>query len=427
MGKATRFLSLISSLKVAIALLLLIAIASAIGTFIPQNETTNFYIEFYRDKPWLGFLNGEVILNLRLNHVYTSSWFFLLLCWLGIALIICSFRRQLPALSSSMIWIDYESPNQLSKLALAESKKFTNPNLSLDKLAMYLRKKGWQVKEHKFRLAARKGLIGRVGPLLVHIGLIILMIGAVWGAFSGNKVEEFLAPGRSLDLLNSNKEKQLEVKLKDFTVKRDPVGRPEQFTSKLELIQPGEVNGLNKMISVNHPLRYKGITIYQADWSLAAIKIQIGNSPKIQLPLKNIPELGEQVWGVVIPTSLDNEKPFLFSVSNEEGPISIFNEDGLLLASLRPGEEGVEINHNLIKVIEVLPASGLLLKKDPGVPFVYTGFAITLLGSGLSILSTRKLWAISDSNLSKIHIGGICNRNLYGLAEELPEIFNAIN
>jgi cytochrome c biogenesis protein len=58
-------------------------------------------------------------------------------------------------------------------------------------------------------------------------------------------------------------------------------------------------NSLDREISVNHPLRHRGITIYQADWSLAAITLQIGRSPQLQLALRSFPELGEQVWGLV--------------------------------------------------------------------------------------------------------------------------------
>jgi len=69
-------------------------------------------------------------------------------------------------------------------------------------------------------------------------------------------------------------------------------------------------------------------------------------------------------------------------------------------------------------VASVLPASGLLLKRDPGVPLVYLGFAVTLLGGGLSLVATRQLWAIADDD--QLHVGGLCNRNLAAFAQELP-------
>jgi cytochrome c biogenesis protein len=71
-----------------------------------------------------------------------------------------------------------------------------------------------------------------------------------------------------------------------------------------------------------------------------------------------------------------------------------------------------------MRVDSVLPASGLLLKRDPGVPLVYLGFAVLLVGGGLSLVATRQLWAIAtDGTLS---VGGLCNRNLAAFANELP-------
>jgi len=68
------------------------------------------------------------------------------------------------------------------------------------------------------------------------------------------------------------------------------------------------------------------------------------------------------------------------------------------------------------------PASGRLLKRDPGVPLVYAGFAIALAGGGLSLIATRQLWAIAEPEQGKLHLGGLCNRNLTALAQELPAL-----
>ena len=70
------------------------------------------------------------------------------------------------------------------------------------------------------------------------------------------------------------------------------------------------------------------------------------------------------------------------STSSEQGPVQVFDADGSLLGNLRPGGASTEIKGLPLRVAEIMPASGLLLKRDPGVPLVYAGFAITLLGGG---------------------------------------------
>jgi cytochrome c biogenesis protein ResB len=527
-----RWIAWLADLRLAITLLLVIALASGIGTAIPQKESELFYHQRYDPAPWLGLVDGDGILRLQLDHVYSSGWFLALLAWLGLALVLCSWRRQWPALQASLRWIDYRSPRQLSKLSVAETVLSAEPGPCLDRLEQELRSGGWQVQRQSDRLAARRGVLGRVGPLLVHAGLVVLMVGAAWGAVAGQRLERFLAPGRELELLDSRGHTQLTLALDDFQIQRDPAGRPEQFSSTLRLIPPtpamemtavaspgsapaggpvasrpenpgpgmtgagpasqrseqpapaqspaldfgstaqaasiGVETGslqaplpgaqtvddmgsaaaqstavstdqekpstqavaaepLRAVISVNHPLRHRGMTLYQADWALAAINIQLGRSPVLQLPLQSYPELGEQVWGLVLPTRPDGSEPVFLSLRSEQGPVEVFGPDGQQLARIPPGGEAVEVRGLPIRVASVLPASGILLKRDPGVPLVYSGFAIALLGGGLSLVATRQLWAISEAGAGRLHVAGLCNRNLTAFAAELPALLQRVS
>lgn len=423
-----RVVGWISDLRVAIVLLLVIAITSGVGTAIPQREPADLYHRLYDPQPWLGLLNGDGVLALQLDRVYSSGWFLGLLAWLALALLLCSWRRQWPALQAALRWIDYSTPRQLSKLSVAETFTTDTPKASLDQLAGLLQRQGWQIQRHDDRLAARKGLLGRVGPLLVHAGMVVLMLGAAWGALGGQRAEQYLAPGRSLELMDSRGSSQLTLALDHFSIQRDPAGRPEQFTSQLRILEgDGSGGSLLKQaeISVNHPLRFKGVTLYQADWALATISLQLGKSPLLELPLQSFPQLGEQIWGIVLPTRPDGSEPVLLSLGSEQGPLEIYGADGISLARLAPGGPAVEVKGLPIRVESVLPASGILLKRDPGVPLVYAGFAIALAGGGLSLLATRQLWAIAeqpDGQAGQLHVAGLCNRNLTGFAAELPQM-----
>jgi cytochrome c biogenesis protein len=170
------------------------------------------------------------------------------------------------------------------------------------------------------------------------------------------------------------------------------------------------------------------VTVYQADWRLAAISVQLGRSPVLQLPLQTFPELGEQVWGLVLPTRPDGGEPVLLSLSSEQGPVDLYGADGRLIGSLAVGGAALEVNGLPLRVTGVLPASGILLKRDPGVPLVYGGFAIALLGGGLSLLATRQLWAIAEEGASggRLHVAGLCNRNLTAFAAELPLLLSQV-
>jgi cytochrome c biogenesis protein len=247
-------------------------------------------------------------------------------------------------------------------------------------------------------------------------------------------MEQFLAPGRTLELVDSRGHGELTLALDHFSVQRDPAGRPEQFTSQLRILEPADANGPDATedataapvvlreaeISVNHPLRFRGVTFYQADWGLAALTVQLGRSPLLQLPLQSFPQLGEQVWGLLLPTQPDGSNPVLLLLSSEQGPVDVYGSSGDLLGQLPIGGEPLEVAGLPVRVASVLPASGILLKRDPGVPLVYAGFAIALLGGGMSLVATRQLWAVAEPGT--LHVAGLCNRNLTGFAEELPKL-----
>ncbi|MFN9643594.1 MAG: cytochrome c biogenesis protein ResB [Cyanobacteriota bacterium] len=423
----SRLVAWLADLRLAILLLLLIAISSGLGTAIPQKEPASFYHQRYDDAPWLGWLNADGLLRLRLDHVYSSGWFLALLALLGLALLLCSWRRQWPALQASLRWIDYTTPRQLSKLTLAETFPAANPG-ALPVLAGTLRTRGWSVREQEGRLAARKGLVGRVGPLLVHGGMVVLMVGAAWGALGGQRLERFLAPGSDLELLDRQGRSQVMVVLDRFVIARDPAGRPEQFTSTLRLLSPADPTQASPEapveISVNHPLRFQGITLYQADWTLASIQIQLGRSPVLDLPLQRFPQLGEQVWGLLLPTRPDGSQPVLLTLTSEEGPVEVFDAEGTSLGLLRPGGESLDVRGLPVRVAGVVPASGVLFKRDPGVPLVYSGFAVLLLGGALSLVATRQLWVVEErrGDALWLHAAGLCNRNLTAFARELPKL-----
>ena len=421
-GRWQRLLAALSDLRLAIGLLLLIAVASALGTALPQGEPSSTYHDNYDNHPWLGLIPAAPILLLQLDHVYSSVWFLGLLGLLGVSLLLCSIRRQLPSLRAALKWTDYQHLQQLTVFSIGCTVD-AGPD-GVNNLADRLRQRGWQVRQRPRRLAARKGIWGRVGPLLVHAGLIVLMVGAAWGALAGNRLERFLAPGRTLDLMDRHSRLQLSVRLDAFAVERDTAGRAEQFRSRVSLSSPTMSQPREEEISVNHPLRIRGITLYQADWQVAAVTLRLGRSPRLQVPTQPLPSLGEQVWGVVLPTRPDGSQPVLLTIDNEQGPVRLYDSAGKPLGSVRVGGPALEVEGLPIRVDAVLPASGLLLKRDPGVPLVYGGFAVVLLGGTLSVISTRQLWAVQCEG--KLHVAGLSNRDVVGFGETLPRLLEPL-
>jgi len=411
----------ISSLKFAICLLIFIAFSSGIGTFIPQGMANNDYLESYKNNPIFGFIDGDKILLLGLDHVYTSTWFLISLFLLCISLASSSFRKQIPSLKASLQWVDYDSVEKFNKLQLACKWNAREGEETISKTNEILKNQGWEILRKDNRLLARKGVFGRVGPILVHAGLIILLVGSAYGNFTRNSLEEYLIPNESLDLINDISQEKFSLKLKNFDIQREDNGLPKQFTSNLEIYSNESNERIKKQTEVNRPLRYKGLTIYQADWAISNIILEIDNI-NYQFNLKPVPEIGDQIWGVLVELGENTKKNYLLTIDNENGPLKIFNIEDFSEKDIYLNEKESKINSSDIKLIKVIPSSGLIIKSDPSIPIIYTSFVLILTGASLSLIPTKRIWLLNDISSKNYYMGGLCNKNLSGFELEFNKL-----
>ncbi|ABO18273.1 cytochrome c biogenesis protein ResB [Prochlorococcus marinus] len=415
----------ISSLKFAISLIIFIAISSGVGTFIPQGSNSKFYIENFDEAPIFGFLNGEKVLILQLDHIYTSLWFLFALILLCISLAACSFRRQIPSLKASLKWIEYKSEKKFRKLQLNSSYQINEVEDLISKADLFLKKRGWKTYKFKSHISARKGLIGKIGPLVVHIGLIVLLIGSAYGSFTSQSKEQYLLPGESLDLINESTNSKANIKLVDFSIERESDGIPKQFISKLDFTSEDSKFNEVKTAKVNHPIRFKGLTIYQADWAISNIVLEIDNI-LYQLQLKEIPEIGNQVWGILIELGSETKKNFLLTIDNENGPLKISNTENFSGNNLYINENPLEVNSSKVSLKKIIPSSGLIIKNDPSIPFIYFSFILIIFGTIISLIPTNQLWILVNQESQSLSIGGLSNKNLVGFKKEFFKLSEEI-
>ncbi len=415
----------ISSLKFAISILLFIAFSSGIGTFIPQGMAAEEYLETYNSSPLFGFIDGHKILLLELDHIYKSIWFLTSLFLLCVSLASSSIRKQIPTLKASLEWIDYNNKEKFNKLQLVSEYKESEDKPIIINADLLLRNKGWNILKRENRLSARKGVFGRLGPILVHTGLIILLIGSAYGNFSRQSSEEFLIPNDGLDLINDVSKERYSLKLKGFQIEREDDGLPKQFISDLEISSKDSTEIIERQAKVNYPLRYKGLTVYQADWAISNIILDIDNL-KYQFKLKPVPEIGNQIWGVLVELGENMKKNYLLTIDNENGPLKIFNVDDFSEIDIYLNEKEVEINSSKIKLLKIIPSSGLIIKSDPSIPIIYTSFVLILMGACLSLIPTKRIWIFKDVSSKIFYIGGLCNKNLSGFELEFNNLCEEI-
>lgn len=427
------FLPVLTNLRLAIVLLLLIALFSITGTVIEQGQSLGFYQANYPEHPALfGFLTWKVILTVGLDHVYRTWWFLALLILFGTSLTACSFTRQLPALKAAQRWKYYDEPRQFQKLALSAELDTG----SLDSLSQILQKRRYKIfpdQEKENLLYARKGIVGRIGPIIVHIGIVAILIGGIWGAMTGFLAQEMVASGDTFQVTNivdagplaAKISKDWSVRVNRFWIDYTPSGGIDQFYSDMSVLNKQGEEIDHKKIFVNEPLRYHGITFYQTDWGIAGVRVQFNNSPVFQLPMAQLNTNGQgRIWGTWVPTKPDLSEGVSLLAKDLQGMVLIYDPTGKLVDTVRAGMS-TQVNGVKLKILDIIGSTGLQIKADPGIPIVYSGFGLLMLGVVMSYFSHSQIWALQKGD--RLYVGGKTNRAQVAFEQEVLEILDRLS
>ena len=425
-----RLVRIVANLKLAIVLLLVIALLSIAGTVIEQGESLTFYQQNYPQEPALfGFLSWEVILTLGLNHVYSTWWYLSLLVLFGSSLTACTFTRQLPALKAARNWKFYQKPRQFTKLALSAELDTG----SVKSLIPLLEKRGYKVFQQDNALYGRKGIIGRVGPIIVHAAMLLVLAGGIWGIFTGFFAQEMVPSGKTFlvnnileagPLAGSHIPKDWAVRVNRFWIDYTNSGSIDQFYSDLSIVDRQGQELKRKTIYVNEPLRYRGVTLYQTNWDIAGVRVQLNNSPIFQLPMAQLDTQGNgRIWGTWVPTKPDLSEGVSLITKDLQGTVLVYSSQGQLVSAVRVGQ-GIEVNGVTLKLIDLIGSTGLQIKADPGVPLVYTGFGLLMIGVIMSYASYSQVWALENED--SFYFGGKTNRAQVTFEREIITIIDRL-
>lgn len=406
-----KIINLLSNLKFAIFVLLIIAGFSILGTIIEQNQSIEFYQENYpKSTQGLSFLNWENITLLNLDNVYRSWWYLSLLILLGISLVICSFTQQLPMVKGSKYWKFIKKKKQLLNLDL----KIKINRSDFSKIINVLNKETYNIFQYKNFLFCYKGIIGRVAPIIVHISIIQIFLGAICGALFGYGGQEIIPKTEIFHLqnvLNAGKFSQSPVntaiRVNNFWIDYSSnINSPiKQFYSDISLLDTKGNEIRRKTISVNNPMHYKNITLYQSDWDILGIRGHLESNKKtIQYQAKKIQTPGGKRW--LVQTNINNTRRNLL-LKDLNKDISLYDEKGEFLKKIKERED-FELKGEIFVIDEIIPATGIDIKSDPGIPFVYIGFLFLIISTLLSFISFSKIWVFKKED--EIYIGGISNR-----------------
>jgi cytochrome c biogenesis protein len=419
-----------SSARLAITLFLILAFISIFGTIIPQGEPSQFY--FMKYGPFL----GKIILFLKLDDAYHSWWYIGTLFLFLANLIACSIKRF------PISWRLYKKdPLEINPENLPYKYQITlkgNPSeiesLIYNKLKFKKAEKNFNGKVLFYKDLNRWA---HLSVYLVHFSIIIVIVGALIGAIWGYKGNMWIVEGQTSNTVLPFKSKEpifldFSVKLNKFSIELYPDGTPKEYISNVTVIDGNHT--IDTLIKVNSPFKYKGLSFYQANYDTIP-------EFKIKVRYKG----GEKFYTLnsFSPVSIDDKYTIALNDFGEA--------HGLIYAKIIffDSETGQQIPGIIIKgfphfnipvdkdrlqilledVEKITYISGLQVKKDPGVPVVYAGFILIIMGLlGVYFFEPKTFWIFLIPEKDKIilNMGAYAKRERDTLKLKLEEIGNQI-
>ena len=339
----------LTTMRVALILLLVLALAAIPGSLLPQRiqdpgRVTNF---LESNGGWGRFLDG-----IQMFDVYSSIWFSAIYLLLMVSLIGCVIPR------SAQHWKAMRSappkaPRRLGRMPGYES--FTSASESdefLSAAQARLKKLGYRTVRHGDHIAAERGYLRETGNLVFHIALLVATLTMAIGSLFGFQGQRILVEGDTFtnslvsydsfepgSFYNPDNLPDFRLKLDSFNSTFDDraagnqFGQPRTFDAKVTATQDGQ--STSHTLRVNEPVRVgkTGVYLtgngYAPEVTVKDAKGQIVQSgPQVFIPDGGDP--GYTSEGVIkVPDSAGTQMGFVGVFLPTAGQ----NEDGELVSS----------------------------------------------------------------------------------------------
>ncbi len=447
----------LGSVKLTIALLVILALVSVLGTLIPQQIDP---LEFQgKIHPRLFYL----IYSLDMFDLYHSLWFKFIIASLALNLIVCSIIR-FPGTWKRFSTVPRPDREKPFESLPPEHSFIVNKNLddtaSATEIFLKTHCKNLIKKKSKEQcfFYCEKGRYSNFGVYLVHLSVLVIIIGGLLGAFFGFEAYVTIPEGKTVNSVTLIKggiplALGFEIRCDEFNVSFYDNGTPKEFRSELTFLSERK-DVEKKTLLVNHPVNYKGIKFYQASYGAASIK-------KIHLKIK---ENGSENKAAIIEAEQGN--PELLPQGEGQFMISEIKDNFMNMLgpavkiSIRP-KNGPEkdfwifrnyesISKRFPKLIESSPRlnpssfkpyvfslegfdynyyTGLQVNKDPGVSIVWAGCFLMVCGFFVTFYSShRRIWvriSIEKTGL-EVKVAGTSSKNPVGLKRNIENIINGL-
>jgi cytochrome c biogenesis protein len=326
---ARSIIEVLSSMRFAIALLVILSIASIIGTVLTQDDPYPNYVNQF------GPFWADIFRSLSLYTVYSSWWFMLILGFLMVSVSLCVIRNAPKMVADAKSWKDKVREGSLrafhhkGEFAVHGSRAQTAAVLA--KLSAKLGYKFvTRESDGATLIAAKRGALTKFGYISAHIAIVVICLGGLldsnlpiklqmWlfnkSPISANTVINDIPPEHRLSQSNPTfrgyawvpegqhvstailnqpngsliQDLPFSIELNKFIVDYYSTGMPKLFASDIVVVDHKTGARVPARVEVNKPFTYDGVSIYQSSFQDGGSQMQMTAYPMSGASAKTAP------------------------------------------------------------------------------------------------------------------------------------------
>lgn len=433
----------LTSLKLVVILLLILSALSIAGTVIEQNKPLQEYYRFYQPG------TVQLFLKLGLFDMYHSWWFVACLALLALNITACTMDRY-PGIMAGMRKRNLILDEKLSKsLQNLTTIRYALPMEAVEKGVVERAGKGFSGKpvvtegeEGDRHYFFEKGKYSRLAFFVTHLSILLIFLGAMVGSFFGYKGYVNIFEGEMVSQLQTRAGKMqylnFQVKCNTFEAEFHPGGSPMDYRSDLSIFQNGK-EVVRKMIRVNDPLTFEGVTFYQSSYGGQPDRVEIevvGKNGSLKGALTvpfgqraDIPGTADQM------EAADYQEHFHMPNGSEGGRtigVNIHPAKGAPIGVWLPADHPEYDKQRggdyflRVKDLKLKKYTGLQVNRDPGEFLVWLGCLLLIVGIMVAFfISHKKIWIslkTDQKGRSELTIGGTANKNRDAFGREMEQL-----
>ncbi|HWR15673.1 MAG TPA: cytochrome c biogenesis protein ResB [Terriglobales bacterium] len=445
-----KVLRTLSSVKTGVFLLILVVIASAIGTIVLQRPITDAdQVERTYSPTTLVWLD-----RLGFTDVFHSWWFAILMALVAVSIILVSIDRFPRAWK--VLTRPYKQTDSHFRAVLPIQERIPVPDAAaaLSIADNAFRKSGLRPERvgsnAEPALYAERNRYSVLAVYVIHASLLMIFMGGIIDAVWGYKGFIMLKKGESVSEMELSDKRihKLPYTIRFDTGARENYsdGSPKQWWSHLTVFENGQ-EVQKKKIEVNDPLVRDGIRFFQSSFGNSEDLDHLTLAVKNQ---KNPAESKEITLAGTTPVQLDADTTvkietvipdFVIRDNQIYKRSSEFTNPAIELSVVQKGQaksawlfpSQPNLNQTNVEGYEfayrdaaVAPFTGLQVSYEPGQWAVWAGCILMALGLGMAFYCVhRRYWAVvvNDPKLGQaLWIGSQADKNREHFAEEFKTI-----